>query len=86
MKQVTVRVTRKHIKEGKRGDALSCPIALALQDAGVSDPLVGSDQFDGYRSKRFVSGCLTRRAQTFIERFDDKKPVKPATFRLKVSR
>jgi len=42
MKTITIRVTADHIARGKRSDALYCPLALAAQDAGLTEPHVAS--------------------------------------------
>lgn len=80
MKTITVKVTQKHIDEGKI-DFLQCPLALAIQDAGFKSAAVRFTVWEKvYGATRTLP--LTRGAIRFRQRFDDGKPVKPATFRL----
>lgn len=72
-----VKVTRKHIKNGKRGSMKSCPIALALIGMSFKDCKVDSADW----CFRDNSATLPKQAQEFIDKFDDKEPVKPFSFR-----
>ena len=76
-----IRVTRKHIKQGKWKNARSCPIALALVGCGLNDVVVGSSEAD---IKGQCCLPLPKTARRFIERFDHGKPVKPFVFNLKI--
>lgn len=40
-----IKVTKEHIENGKPCDGESCPIALALKEAGVINPHVEADFF-----------------------------------------
>lgn len=84
-KQIRVTVEEKHIKAGRRGQANSCPIALAL-----------NEQYDTEESHVSYKWCfvgpigdhpydLSRRAIKFIEDFDNGEKVEPATFVFKKS-
>ncbi len=67
----TVRVRRRHIWRGKKGQCDSCPIALALHDAGFIDPQVERDFFvyrDGEGT--ICSRWLPEKARRFIRDFD----------------
>lgn len=83
-----VKVTRKHISKGRKGDSESCPIALALRDKfNLSRGLVNvyessvvidnEDDIEGDEEYYFI-----RRGQRFIQRFDKGLPVKPCTVEL----
>lgn len=90
---LTVEVTEEDIKNGDRWRAQSCPLALALYRqyprdnngarwlVGILDVLAWDrEAFNrGQSSSRLV---LSKAATRFIKRFDNGKPVKPATFRL----
>jgi len=86
MKTLKVRVTREHIKMGKRVTLTMCPIALALK------PLYPEVSVDSYhiRLKRFtntkpsVEVTTPRKASEFVQAFDGNLPVKPFTFTLRV--
>ena len=75
-----ITVTKKDILEGTRASGKSCPIALACRRAGID---IGNG----------VGMCfiwadpqidIPLKVSTFIEKFDDGKPVKPFSFHLKV--
>ena len=72
-----VKVTKKHIKNGKRGSSISCPIALALRGMSFKGCIVNSEDWD-FKDK---IASLPRNARKFIEDFDEKEPVSPFSFR-----
>jgi hypothetical protein len=87
-----VYVSQQNIEEGQAGQCSGCPIALALKDQGFWDVSVGRTvAFGRFDPKpdvleapvHFIEYRLPRAAQRMIRRFDDDKPVKPATFILK---
>jgi hypothetical protein len=41
---VIVTVTADDIKEGKRGDGFRCPVALAMQRVGISEPIASPER------------------------------------------
>ena len=89
---LVVNVTQKHINKGKRDNSSSCPIALALHDV-----IDNSEKFEFVRAIHVEEDIvrlfaqfggpvvfpLTRRAQTFVHKFDEggRKAVKPTTFK-----
>lgn len=94
-----VKVTAKHIKNGKRCLPDECPIALAIKAAGRENKSrfelsVSSDSVRiAFKIKRDRTPIveyidLPRSVQKFIERFDDKdykgKGIKPFTFKLSI--
>lgn len=81
MKQIKVRVTRKHIKGGVQKNCARCPIALALRDV-FPEGSVSVSKVDGTVGETHFS--LSARAQKFIAAFDSGRKVKPATFIFKI--
>ena len=73
-------VTEKHIRDGIRGKPKSCPIALALCEAGYEDCFVGPSvvSFADSDSK------LPKVARLFVFDFDHEIDVQPIAFELKV--
>lgn len=77
MKYITIEVTQEDIDKGDSCSGSSCPIARALSrhrgDVGVS--------YWDWVDKEGIhptSGAM----QSFIEAFDEDKPVKPRRFRV----
>lgn len=84
MKTIIVEVKQKHIRTGKIGAASSCPIALALKDAGCAVSCVGQSEIR-FQTPSGIHICIdspSRIAQQFIARFDGDKPVKPFVFEI----
>lgn len=82
-----IRVTQKHIQDGEAGETGRCPIALALSEAGMFCPSVGS--FGIYLNSEGKIGddrerhvFLPREAQDFVENFDDGSGVDPFEFNI----
>ena len=84
-----IQVTQDHIDRGResrqrtpRSLCKTCPVALALADAGFRDPRVFPDMFwvwtDGATIRR-VSG-LPREVTEWISAFDAKRNVEPFSF------
>jgi hypothetical protein len=92
-----IKVKAKHIKEGKQCSTKTCPVALALRDAGYQHIEVGSETVEikmrkGKKVDHFT-GTLPKRAVRFIDKFDranetDRKKMisqfKPFEFTLKL--
>ncbi len=79
-----VEVTQKHIDEGIPNDPESCPIALAIQDKGVS-VWVGTQiklSSDGLWLDT-ISFAHTEVSTKFIRDFDRGNGVEPHTFLFK---
>lgn len=75
-----IRVTKRHIKLGKRFSTQNCPIALVLRE-----------QFAGYIHVGITHAMIGRktcnfsaRTMKFIRDFDFHRPVKPFNFRIKL--
>lgn len=99
-KEITVRVTRKDIKNGQKGSQAACAVARAVRRAtgfrmtrvtseNVAVITRGEDKMprsDGANVR--YSAKLPIRAQNFVRNFDDGVKVKPFTFKvtLKVPR
>lgn len=80
--KVTIEVTPEDIVDGERFNSCRCPIALATKRVLPDRPV------DVHRAGMIVGGDeikLPWRAQDFIARFDDEKPVDPITFEIEVS-
>jgi hypothetical protein len=78
-----IQITEKCIKNGIRRDVHCCPIALALQRAGLRDVHVSNRYIQGNGKFKHYAFKLPRKAIAFIWDFDRKKPVKPFAFVLK---
>lgn len=73
-----IQITKKHIKQGKKGRVTLCPIALACKECGFERVRIDAETFE-------IDGCsgnLPPDAIGFVDDFDDGKPVKPFTFKL----
>ena len=83
MTRKLIKVTQEYIDKGKLGSIQYCPIALAVKDQTDSNCSVFDDHLNIY-SNFGRPGCywLPTRARKFINRFDDRKPVKPFNFYL----
>lgn len=84
MKILKVNVTEDHIKRGKRGSVLYCPIALAIAEQTGKKPSVGSIiRLENGETEWYAA---SERAIEFMDRFDTgdpAKPVKPTSFSFK---
>jgi len=84
MKKITIKISAKDIQEALKGGLAckTCPVARAVQRA-MKNPLfeVGVHcAFD--HSGVFLD--LPKEVQSFIARFDARKPVKPFSFTISV--
>ena len=71
-----IRVTAKHIRDATRLVQVerrdrSCPIALALADAGLPASVYAGKAWFHYPTMTARVGDLSPRARKFIERFDN---------------
>ncbi len=82
-KLLKIKVTAKDIENGKRNDGARCPIARAarrvLKKVASVDGTVIEFKYDG---NDYTDSILPKAASNFIARFDDKKKVKPFTFKV----
>ena len=76
-----IQVTQEHIDKGERMRGRQCPIALALRDAGISDPTVFTSSID-FGERTVVS---PDDVEAFVRRFDAGNRVRPFWFDLDVS-
>lgn len=74
--KTSIKVTADHIARGLHDNCYSCPIALAVIDAGGSGVMVELQRVSTVHS-RFD---LPPEAQEWVSRFDDHKPVQPFSF------
>ncbi len=70
-----IRVTQDNIYDGNEGDVMFCPVALALEDAGLVYPSVGDSQArwngqgpDGWAERQIAD--LPNEVVRFIHQFD----------------
>lgn len=75
-----ITVTAEDIKEGHRGNACLCPIALAMIRATKDEWAVGT--FSVRRRYQRRAFALPKRVMAWIFRFDIGKEVKPFSFTL----
>lgn len=75
-----IKVTRKDIKKGKKGDVSFCPIALAVARKFNLD--AEKVQVDGNGVIIDDMYYMLRRGFNFVDRFDEGLPVKPCTIEL----
>jgi hypothetical protein len=84
-----INVTTKHIKMGVPEETDACPIAHAVREAIEKTCLKSlvKDREICVESGGIAVGSLfmttPQKVDDFIEKFDDKKPVKPFSFVLK---
>ena len=82
-----IQVTKKHIEKGKLNDCYSCPVALALSDTfmGTRAYVDGISLVIGYGIvfQTAFSVGTPKKVNDFIEKFDEMKPVKPFSFRIR---
>lgn len=84
---IKINVLKRDIQRGVVGECGQCPIALAIKRAThrrtmVYDMEVETFRADSYRPTTYP---LPAEAKKFIARFDDKKLVKPFSFRIHAS-
>lgn len=80
-----ITVTKTGIRKGHQGDIFSCPIARACVAVGLKNVTVDGTEVEGTYHGETFNATLPKRAQKFVERFDnDKKSVKPFSFLLRL--
>ena len=77
MRDLIVKITKAHIRDGVRGSECNCPIGLALQDALLtSEVSVTADRI----LVNNISFEVDKRDLRFMERFDSGERVRPYSF------
>jgi hypothetical protein len=81
--RLKITVTQEHIENGEACSSDSCPLALALKEAGFKNAFVGGGYifFDSRDPDRYIA--MRWDIYDFVRDFDTKKPVRPFTFELK---
>jgi len=80
MKRV-IKVRQVHIDRGVKKCVRSCPIALAMYESGLNDPLVCDETVSWYvGDQRSVNFPTPKCARAFIEQFDQGSQVDPFEF------
>ena len=86
MERMKIRVTREHIRRGRRCDSTECPLALAMREAGLYEPAVSKDVCywgSSYNDPQpYGTARLPDQAQAFINRFDEDLTGEPFEFEL----
>ena len=82
---IRIQVTNEHIRNGRRNEPRSCPVALAFRDAGY-DVSVASELHWGHYAACAGLTKPTKAIQEFVNAFDKKLVVKPREFRVRVSK
>ncbi|MEK6881900.1 MAG: hypothetical protein AABY22_19940 [Nanoarchaeota archaeon] len=89
MKTIKIKVSTTHIKNGKINSTRKCPIALAIQET-MNISYREASVYDDYinleigGTMHFIN--LPKRAIDFIDKFDDRRQVKPFCFQIKISK
>ena len=76
-----VKVTMKHIKNGKKHDCRYCPIGLALKDAGINT--MDKEHWVSKGFAMWLKNGVSRKFEDFSSKFDFGIPVKPFSFRVR---
>ena len=76
-------VNQRCIEEGKKGDESRCIVALALENAGGTNPIVHEEGIClfTYLKKRHIGVCESLASK--IDDFDNDREVKPFCFNLR---
>jgi hypothetical protein len=84
VKTIIIKVTKKHIREGRMCSSSRCPISLALIDRDPdADPDVTDWVYFNLHGKSY-EGRATKKIMAFFMAFDAGKRVKPQAFTLHV--
>lgn len=80
-----IRVTKEHIRKGRKHICSACPIALALKGSGFPNAFVGSGYWAVSKkaAQNKEDSPLPTIAVNFIDKFDSGEEVKPFTFRIR---
>lgn len=79
-----VTVTQEDIDKAERGTGWACPVARAMQRAGVPDPYAGKMWLSQNGSLDGADALCETPAEvaTFIDRYDRYLPVEPFSFEI----
>lgn len=75
-----IRVTEDHIRRGWRYASCSCPIALAMQEAGITDPSVGPHSVFWDHPRKMAP--LPQHLRAWVLAFDRHERVMPVEFEM----
>lgn len=79
-----VTVTQEHIANGSKSDCGHCPVALALLEAtGADRVFVGYGAINTHNGDKVTCFMWPRSVTRFVDKFDEGRPVKPFTFKLR---
>lgn len=82
--QLTVTVTKEHIRAGEPGGCCTCPVALALEHATGTTWSVANMEIWPQGAPLACSISLPVRARAFIQAFDQGYHVRPFSFELDI--
>lgn len=79
-----IQVTQYHIDKGVPEDDRRCPVALAIQDAGLPDVRVGQnrDTIEVYGNMYAGTSPYPGAVADFVRAFEHGEPVEPFEFQL----
>lgn len=77
-------VTEDDIKQGTKKLVTKCPIALAAKRVLLEPVSVTYTHLEIGRGSKALLRYLPKKASTFVDKFDDGKPVKPFKFSITV--
>jgi hypothetical protein len=70
---IRIEVTQSHIKNGKPGSPTSCPVALALDNAGYIRPVVFATNFVAGPTDKRTRYRSTQPTLRWIQGFDNEE-------------
>ncbi len=77
-----IEVTAYHISQGRSGEYNSCPVALALWEAGFRNINIDENMMKLTYGRRNLEIKTPKPIKSFISDFDNFRDVEPAEFNL----
>lgn len=83
---IPIEINEKCIENGESRSEISCPIALALKNAGFKNPVVTPISLSGIFKSRHYFIPLNKDGKAFVSAFDwsGARAVKPFTFMIEI--
>lgn len=79
MRDIEIKITKAHIRDGVPGDKCNCPIALAIKDTLLTENVVVGAHDMYINGRAYV---VDKKDLAFMGRFDTGKRVRPYSFTL----
>lgn len=79
---MTIQVTQEHIEKGVACSHTQCPIALAMKDAGIKEPMVRLYSISYVLEGRYFGTYCPKGLMRKIIKFDADGKIKPFSFHL----